>query len=102
MNEKRGGTCILIRKSLEFKTIEIQSDIPSNKTFEISAVYIPIIDSFIFCIYRIPKSDVNIFFNKLDILLDKYVIKLKKKVIIVGDLNIDLLKHTATASSLRE
>lgn len=52
--------------------------------------------------YRSPNPNVNIFFDKLDLTLDKSK-NTKKSIVIAGDLNIDILcDNNVTKKMLRE
>lgn len=52
------------------------------------------------CIYRIPDSDVFIFFKKLESLLHYLTRKVKKNIILCGDWNIDILKENKYSKEL--
>jgi predicted fused transcriptional regulator/phosphomethylpyrimidine kinase len=52
------------------------------------------------CIYRSPYSDVHIFLEKLEILADIIHKKRKKKIIICGDWNVNLLQENKQVQAL--
>lgn len=100
VKEKRGGVCILVRKSVQCTPINFDSDLVSEKIFECCGVNIPTFNCVVICIYRIPNSDPYIFLNKLDVLLNKLKLT-RQRVIITGDFNIDLLKNNNISLDFR-
>lgn len=65
--ERRGGTCILIKKELDCKRINIDQALPYS--FECCAVEVLQYNLIIVCIYRTPNSNLDIFFQQLQSLL---------------------------------
>lgn len=97
-----GGTLILssnlnkenLKERLDFKTFNIE------KNFECCAIEVvckkdPII---IACIYRSPSGDIDDFFMKLDICMEK-LINENKNFILAGDFNIDLFVENENCKS---
>lgn len=99
---KRGGVCILVRNGIEFIELPLCKKLAMDKHFECCGTYIPTLKIIILCIYRTPNSDLNIFFDKLNLILNDITKKSNKKVIITGDLNIDILKNNAISSRLHD
>lgn len=100
--EKRGGVCILTRKLLTCTPSKLCENISTEKLFECCGVEIPVIKCIIIiCLYRIPNADLSIFFDKLELILDKICKKNFKKIILNGDLNIDTLKTNNASETLK-
>lgn len=92
--QKRGGSCILIKKDYEYKELTniLKYSIPG--VIESCAIELISHKLIIVCIYRPPNmSNINIFFDNLESILKTLCINLNKKVIICGDFNIDILKR---------
>lgn len=98
---KRGGVCILVRKGLEYKN---KSMIKHSivRVFECCAIEIPSSNLIIICVYRTPTSDVLAFLNSLDAVLYEVNRKRRKKVVILGDFNINILKVDKITTHLRD
>lgn len=90
--QRRGGVCIMCKDYLICNKITWLEDIASELTFECCGVEFPQYKYILICIYRIPNSNPRIFLEKLEIILNKTRSKTKKKVVIVGDFNINTLK----------
>lgn len=90
---KRGGTCILVRAGLQFKEIPDVAKQSLSGVFESCAIELIHQKIIIICIYRIPKHNYNIFYDKLENILRKLCSLSNKQVILTGDFNIDILKR---------
>lgn len=99
--QKRGGVCILHNNSITTKKIPLLNDLASESSFEICGLEIIEYKIILICIYRTPKSNVNVFFDKLQCLLDK-LNAFKKRIILTGDWNIDTLKDSKLTRELTE
>lgn len=102
-NERRGGVCILIKHFLEYKIIQLCKEMSVDKIFECCGIEIPLYNCIIICIYRTPNSKVATFFNKLEFILQKLCDRRNRRIILVGDLNINTLimnKNAATLSDI--
>ncbi|KAK3919289.1 putative RNA-directed DNA polymerase from transposon BS [Frankliniella fusca] len=85
--KKFGGAAILVKNGIKFKEIDL-SDITSDSVFEGAAILTN--DSAILSVYRAPEDNCVIqFFEKLESAME-ILCKMRKIVIICGDLNIDL------------
>lgn len=93
-DQQRGGTCILIKPDFIYEELNFLKNHATQKIFEVCGINIPSLKMLIICIYRIPKSDPNLFLNKLDVLLNDIHRRYKKdtKIVITGDFNIDTLR----------
>ncbi len=93
-NNKGGGVGAFIRKDLEYKRI------PSNfidKKFESLGIELDKGSIKIFIIYRPPSRDIETFLEELSLIVTKYPLnKTTKKLIIGGDINIDMLRPENT------
>lgn len=87
--KSRGGTAILVRKTIDVKPIKFVSELASDFYFKSCGIEIIGIDLIIITIYRIPKqttSHVGVFIHKIDNLLKKLtLIYKKKKIVLCGD-----------------
>lgn len=98
--QKRGGVCIFCSKKIQSKEIEFVKGLSEEHIFECCGVEIPSIKTIIVCIYRPPTANCSIFFQKLELLLNRLKRRTRFKVVIAGDLNIDTLKVTEKATEL--
>lgn len=94
-NVKRGGTCIFTRVGHLYKEISNISKQSVSGVFECCAIELISHNVIIICIYRVPKYNYVVFYEKLDNILKKINFT-KKKVILTGDFNIDVLKKNKT------
>lgn len=74
------------------------------KVFEACGVYISSQKLIVICLYRTPKSDPNLFLNKLDLVLHEISkrYKRKTKIVITGDFNINTLKRGKFSDYLKD
>lgn len=94
INQKRGGVCILVKKNIKTIRLDFLDSLVVQKHFECCGIELLNHDTYIICLYRTPDSDVNMFINKLEEILN-YITKRRKdnkKIILVGDFNINTLK----------
>lgn len=98
-SKKGGGVGFLIENSIRYEVIEITT--PEYNTFEYLAIKV-LIDNAknisLICVYRPPGTPIDLFNSEFDSLLNNNVFQ--NNVIIMGDLNINLLKtdsHSPTA-----
>lgn len=97
-DSKRGGVCILCKNNLEYKKLPYIKEMSIENYFECCGIEVPEHKCIIICIYRVPgkiKDTLNAFLNRLEELFYKLKSKIKKKVIVTGDLNIDTLKDNS-------
>lgn len=98
-NKKRGGVVILVKPHIEFKPLSLL-DYCTETSFECCGISVN--DFVIICIYRTPSSDPNIFFEKLTLILERFIIDKNKKIVLAGDFNINMLKNDVNSSKLRD
>lgn len=92
-DQRRGGTCILVKKGLLCRDLTFLKTYTSQKTFEACGIHISSTNTVIICLYRTPTSDPNLFLDKLHcMLIDIYKKYNRFKIIIAGDININTLK----------
>ena len=89
--KERGGSCIYVKTELEVKTNEKFKNLNTEKHFESCIIEIELYSVVIICIYRTPDSDITLFVDKVDMLVNYFQTK-RKHVVIIGDINIDFLK----------
>ena len=70
-----------------------------EKSIELSAVEIVEYGIIIICIYRSPDGKINIFFEKLEMIIQKLIDK-HKTLILCGDWNINLLQSSNHAKEM--
>lgn len=97
-NERRGGTCILLKNEVDYINLDITT--PVKYDFEYCATELVNYGLIIVCIYRTPSSNVRNFLNNLDFLLAKLTRKRNKQLILCGDWNIDVLKENTISKEL--
>jgi hypothetical protein len=96
-DKSRGGVCIYIKNSMNFVPLQCIYSLSVNKIFECCGIHLVEIDCIVICLYRTPDSDFNLFLKTLDCLLYKLTIRprhAKRKIIIAGDLNVNILEDT--------
>lgn len=99
-NQKRGGSCILVKDYLSFKVLTIPG-LAAPYVFEICGIELLNYNTYILCIYRTPNSNPTVFLEKLNNLLVFLGKKSNKKIIITGDWNIDILKENKYAAEVK-
>lgn len=85
---------------LQFREISDIAKQSISGIFECCAVEIIAHKVIIICIYRIPKHNYEVFYDKLDHILNKVCLSSNKKIILCGDFNIDVLKRNKTTLEL--
>lgn len=101
---RRGGACILVHNKHEYKTISQVESCSVAGIIECCAVELIIHKLIIICVYRPPRNSVEnleLFFDKLNSLLHT-VCYSKKKVIICGDFNINILNKNRDTNNFIE
>lgn len=92
--QKRGGSCILIRNSYEYKELKNISSFSVTGVIECCALELIKQKLIIICIYRPPSmSNISLFYDILDSLLKTLCTNSNKKVVLCGDFNIDIIKR---------
>lgn len=104
-NEKRGGTCILLKSGLEFRELTDIAKLSIEGIIECCAVELTKHKIIVVCLYRVPKTNnknelINLFFDKLDTILINLKKKSNKNIIICGDFNIDIMKNNNITQEL--
>lgn len=91
---RHGGCCILVKYSHIFNNLHEINNLSIIGVVEFCAVELLEHKMCIVCVYRAPKvnsSSFDIFFDKLNLMITK-LLQYKKKIILCGDFNIDMLK----------
>lgn len=92
---RHGGSCILVRNTHKFKSINDIHTISLEGIVEFSAIELTEHQIYVICVYRAPKTNsqpLTIFWEKLHYMLSKHFHN-KKQVVLCGDFNIDTLKN---------
>ena len=87
-----GGSCIFVKSTLQAKPFTKFENIYVEEIFEASMIELTFPKLIKICIYRTPKSNTIVFTDKLDHILRELTHQ-KKKIIIVGDLNINFFSR---------
>lgn len=100
---RHGGVCILVNVKHSFKTLDVTQFVLHN-ILECCAIELTEHNIIIVCAYRVTQYTVSaytLFFKKLNELLTTLCNSNKKKVILCGDFNIDMLTKTKTTDTLK-
>jgi hypothetical protein len=89
-NKRRGGSCIYVKENLQAKPYKLFEHYNQEEHFEASIIELTQFNTVIICVYRTPNSNIKIFIETMDITINKLLNK-GKKIIILGDFNIDFL-----------
>lgn len=101
LKQKRGGVCILHDDNTKIKELPLINDFATELSFECCGLELTEYKIILVVIYRTPKSNITIFFDRLHLLLDKLK-TFKKHIILTGDWNIDTLKSNRISEQLTE
>lgn len=97
-----GGVLIMVNNKFCGKTINVE-EFCSEKDIELCAVHLPEIKMVVVAVYRSPTGSENIFFENLSIVLQKIMINYRdNNILVAGDYNIDVLKHSPNVERLLE
>lgn len=97
-NKNKGGSCILVRKGIQCKDLFGISKLSVKGVFECCAVELTDLQVVVACVYRVPKKKqkaayLELFYDKMTILLNELCIQKHRHVIICGDFNINILEN---------
>jgi exonuclease III len=87
-----GGSCIYVRNNIPTKDIDYFPTLGEETNFGLSLTELIDHKLYIVCIYRAPDGQIDIFINKLEILIHKLLTK-NKALLLCGDWNIDILHN---------
>ena len=90
----RGGSCIFIKDKIPFKSLGIKSE---ESIFEASAIKLIDQNVVIFCVYRPPDGDLDVFLRHLDNALRAIS---SPQIIVCGDLNVNSLSDSPAKHNL--
>ena len=82
------------------KDVNYLKDLGQKKNFEISATELSTSSSTLACIYRSPVSDFYAFLHTLELLIAKVSSK-GKRLVLVGDLNVNFLQQNSKLVDLQ-
>lgn len=63
-DERRGGTCILIKNGIEYSQLSYIASFSKKYNFEVCGAEIPLCNLIIVCIYRTPSSETTTYYKK--------------------------------------
>ena len=89
-----GRSCIFTRNTIATKEVNYLRKLGNEKVFEISAVELPDNGVILACIHRSPDSDSHTFLHILELLIFKVSLK-GKRLVLCGDLNVNLMQHSS-------
>jgi hypothetical protein len=95
-----GGSCIYVRHRVQTKEQNCMQELCKEKDFEMSTVELVDYKIVLVCIYRLPDGDFRIFLKNLEIVIQKVLLK-RKRVILCGDWNINVMEDSATSRELK-
>lgn len=106
-DSRDGGSCILVRNGIKFRTLDELSQFNICNVMETCAIELTDLKLIVVCIYRIPKKKnkkyyFNLFFHNLNGILSVLTRNKNNKLIICGDFNINLLKKTQESTKFRD
>lgn len=93
-NSIHGGSAIYVQQGVLWKDRTDVSAYSEEKTFECSAVGLVLgkYHIVILSVYRSPNADIELFLNKVEIVIDKLVSE-NVLIFLAGDFNIDILRY---------
>lgn len=100
---KRGGSCIFSKESFKMEQIELPNNLCVEQIFECCGARSKEVDVVVYCVYRSCCSlEYEVFFERLNLLLEFSLKKFpNSRMIIGGDFNIDLMRHTGFSSTFK-
>lgn len=101
-NVKRGGVCILLKRGLRFQCMDKINKLAITNLFECCGIEIPNHSLIIICLYRTPSSNVDYFLEMLQIMLYYLSRRSNKKIVLVGDLNINTIIKNKVSAALTD
>lgn len=99
-NKKHGGSCIFVKSTIESIPYTEFENLNIEEHFEASMIELPQLKLIIICIYRTPTSNIQVFMENLDIIIHNLLNK-GKKVIIMGDLNVNFLVNNNISTKIQ-
>ena len=100
-NSHHGGSCILVKHGIMIKELNSLNKLGEEKNFELSVIEIVKQAIIVACIYRSPDGKIDIFFNKLEMIIQKLIGK-HKTLILCGDWNTNLLQSNSHTRELND
>ena len=101
-NSIHGGVCIFVHNEIRAIGLEYITENSSEKDFEITGVHLPDQHIVVMCVYRSPAAPTEVFMHGLDSTLTQVYHKHDNntRVIVAGDVNIDLLTNNSQTKQL--
>lgn len=92
----RGGVCIYVKNQISYNKLDWINEMSIEKHFECCGITVSDLNYTVVCVYRTPGSNLNLFIQCFENLLHKLTLRTRaipKKVLILGDFNINLLER---------
>jgi hypothetical protein len=80
-NKKNGGSCIYVKSNLEAKPFNSFDKLNQEEHFEASLAELIQYNIIIMCVYRTPNSNINVFIETMDTLINNLINKGKSIII---------------------
>jgi exonuclease III len=94
IRKEGGGSCIFVKDRVQTKELNSMQGLCKEKDFEMSILELVDLKIVLVCIYRSPDGDFQLFQQNLETVIQKVQSK-KKRVILCGDWNINVLEDSA-------
>jgi hypothetical protein len=98
-SRRGGGACIYARSNIVTMERPEITQLSDESHFETCAIECIGLDVIVVCIYRPPSGDIQLYISKLTQLLNLDVLQ-NYRVLIIGDINIDLLTKSTISKNL--
>jgi predicted outer membrane repeat protein len=99
-SSEHGGSSIYVKECIETKEVTYFQGISEEKNFEMSITELPGYKILIVCVYRSPDGKFDIFLNKLELIIQKLILK-DRIFILSGDWNINFLEESVNLNELK-
>lgn len=99
---KCGGVALFLRKdfSMEYEVLDL-SNLCESKTFETVGIKLTKLRIILISIYCSPETSTDIFLDKLDLLFNVLKNFSQYRLIIIGDININVLKSCSDVNKFK-
>jgi len=101
-NSDHSGSHIFVQQGVMTKELNSLNELGEEKSFELSVIELASYAIIVICTYRSPDGKTDAFFNKLEMIIQKLIVK-HKTLILCGDWNINFLQtspHTRELNNL--
>lgn len=101
--KNRGGVAIYVKNEIDCLELKWISEMSIENHFEVCGISVIGTNYVVVCLYRTPNSKLDIFLESLDCLLQKLTVRnryVTKRVVIMGDFNVNILENNCNTESL--